>query len=366
MALLSGETPNLRSLTVGPRPLSFGLNVVSLNEPVQLDRTTCQLHELVVHCCSLSGFTFTFTFPHLRHLGLIDVLPQGPSVDQVVAVLAGCAGTLETLVLVGCAIRPCHERLDQEKRLSMSKLRKFIIRGVNEASVAQILDSIELPSSTETLVYTTDRELVGSRVLGHVVSLTTKIAKLGQGRVLRIASVCSDIRFEFGNVTLGIQFHRANRLLPSSSEFNETLRTVLQGSFGQALRQYRPWLHFYRSPEDYPCVGYCLKPILEICHSSFPKTHGLIIDGADANVIVSSLGRPIKTVSGPLWLFPRLQLVWLLRTDNFDWLEVCFGLVDSRRRTNLAESIIGLWLPKKTEARKLASLRRIVSNVLVR
>ncbi|KAG8952604.1 hypothetical protein FRC04_003965 [Tulasnella sp. 424] len=217
LALLSGKTPNLRSLTVGPRPLSFGLNLVSVNEPMQLDQTTCQLRELVVRCCSLSGFTFTF--PHLRRLDLINVLPQGPSVDQVVGVLAGCAETLETLVLVRCAIRPCHERLDQEKRLSMSKLKKVTIRSVYEASVAQILDSIELSSSTESLVYTTDRELVGSRVLGHIVSLTAEIAKLGQGRVLRIASVEPTVYFRpaASSTKPFAEFYKAHSAKPCDS-----------------------------------------------------------------------------------------------------------------------------------------------------
>ncbi|KIO19468.1 hypothetical protein M407DRAFT_11369 [Tulasnella calospora MUT 4182] len=139
VTLLSGQLPNLRSLTVLSPPNGAG------PQSLQLDPTTYQLRYLTIRYCSISGFQFAF--PYLRGLDLIGLSPQGPSVDQVITVLAACADSLECLGLAQSVIRPHPRQFCPENRVSLPKLRYLAMGGINGASVTQILASMDLPNS---------------------------------------------------------------------------------------------------------------------------------------------------------------------------------------------------------------------------
>ncbi|KIO29455.1 hypothetical protein M407DRAFT_21353 [Tulasnella calospora MUT 4182] len=219
--LMSGRMPNLRSLSVLWAPDRAG------PPRLRLDQTTYRLRDLTIQCCSLSGFQFTF--PYLRRLDLFGLFTQGPSVDQVVAVLAGCAGSLEVLSLVNSIIWPHHGQFCLKSGISLLKLKDLTLGGIRGASMAQILALIELPSSVTALVNIEDHDIRGSEVLDQVARPIISIANIVEGETFRVILGRLAIVFAFRDITLRVGFAGGNGHLPTSDEVHEILRAVLQG-----------------------------------------------------------------------------------------------------------------------------------------
>ncbi|KIO19469.1 hypothetical protein M407DRAFT_11370 [Tulasnella calospora MUT 4182] len=71
------------------------------------------------------------------------------------------------------------------RRVRREELCQLVEACVNDTSMAQILTSIELPSSTEVAVDIKNDHIRGSKLLEHFPALMISMAELGRGEIFR-------------------------------------------------------------------------------------------------------------------------------------------------------------------------------------